>query len=771
MRIIFKIARAELRNMFYSPVAWFVIFVFYAFAAAVYFLPQAGVMRMQDVFQSNKPDWIGFEKGLGNVLIIPMLMTVLSFLYLFIPLLTMGVVNREFNSGTIRLLYSSPVRTREIILGKYLGMVCFNVIFLLGFVLILATASVNIQHADTSWFLSVLMGLFLLVNTYTAIGLFISCLTQYQLVAAVLTFGAFFLLSATSGMGQQYDLVRDVTRAVSLSGKVQFMLMGLITSRDVIYFILIIFLFLMFAMIRIKSTQESKKWTVTFSRYALCLLLVLALGYLSSRPGYISYLDVTRNKINTLHPAVQDVLKKMDGSPVTVTLYTNLFYPKASAGLPQERNRYIWDFWERYIRFYPNLSFKYEYYYSMKEGDSSFYQRYPGKSIEEIAAIEAEILGIRKSLFKKAAEMENYADLKKEDFRMLMELEYKGKKAFLSVYNDKDVWPMQDDVAGTIMRLVRSKEVTVNFLTGHFERDPMRFTPRDYGNNTTHVYIRAALVNKGVDVDTVSVSDKPVPGNTDLLVIADPRSEYNEAELNHINRYIEEGGNALIFTEPSKLFILDPVLKKIGVQVEPGTLVHPNAHEMPHILVSKFTKPGNYMAKEKAMEYFQRYGERGGQITSEGTGNIIASPIDGFKVEAVITEPGHPNTWLEKGILVVDSAAPKFNPAEGDVKRDEYIIAVKMSRMINNKEQRIVVAADADFMSSKRISHGNIGHTFYSWGLNNMYPVYANYPIPEDRFLTISEKTAKRQIQLYVYGIPAFILLAATILLVRRKRK
>ncbi len=771
MKIIYKIARAELRYLFFSPVAWFVLLVFYVFVAAIFFIPQEKATMLQEVLMDLDPNWLGFNEGLFVRLMPEILKNLAGNLYMFIPLLTMGLINREVTSGSIKLLYSSPISSREIVLGKYLGMVCFNMLLLLGLVMVILTACFTMEHPETGWFLSVLTGFFLLVNAYTAIGLFISCLTNYQIVAAVLTFATFYLLTALSGLWQQYDLFRDFTYALSLSGKIGAMMRGMITSRDIIYYLLIIVLFLGFAIIRLNSKQEPKKWTANFSRYGLLFLLVLTVGYFTSRPGFIAYADMTRNKINTLTPDVQDVLKKLDGSPVTVTLYTNLFHRRAVSGLPQNRNEYILLFWEKYIRFYPNLKFRYEYYYDIPKGDSALYKEYPKKSMDEIAAIRAEVMGIRPSLFKKPSEVKNIEMLRAEDLRLLMELEYKGRKSVLGAYEDGMTWPDPDHVAGSFMKLVREKDVKATFLTGHFERNPMRFTPRDFGKHATLKSNRKSLINKGIDSDTISIMDKDIPANLDVLVVADPRSPYSEAEIARIDKYIANGGNAIIYSEPGKQFILAQVLKKIGIQVDSGMIVHPDPHERPNVFFNYVTKEGNYMSDEPEFKLFQWYGKFGGNAVNEGAANITATPVDGFKVEPVIYMPGDNNTWIENGLLVLDSAAPVFSAREGDVQKEGYNIAVKLSRKINNKEQRIIVAGDADFMSGKLIDQGKMGLAFYNWCLYNKYPVYANYRLPEDRRFRISNSTATMMINIYVYLIPAILLVTGSIILVRRKRK
>ncbi|MBO9633200.1 MAG: ABC transporter permease subunit, partial [Chitinophagaceae bacterium] len=230
MKIIYKIARAELRYLFFSPVAWFVLLAFYVFVAAIFFIAQEKSVMLQEVMQDLDPKWLGFNEGLFARLMPDVLKNLAGNLYMFIPLLTMGLINREVTSGSIKLLYSSPISSREIVLGKYLGMVCFNMLLLVGFLIVIVTACFTMENPEIGWFLSAFTGFFLLVNAYTAIGLFISCLTNYQIVAAVLTFVTFYLLAALSNLWQQYDLIRDITYSLSLSGKISAMIRGMITS-------------------------------------------------------------------------------------------------------------------------------------------------------------------------------------------------------------------------------------------------------------------------------------------------------------------------------------------------------------------------------------------------------------------------------------------------------------------------------------------------------------------------------------------------------------
>ena len=103
MKTIFRIAQTELRLFFYSPIAWLILIIF-AFQAGMAFcdtfsyqLQNKALGRGQIPFQTVillLGDSGSFFKVLNN-------------LYLYIPLLTMALMSREYSSGSIKLLYSS----------------------------------------------------------------------------------------------------------------------------------------------------------------------------------------------------------------------------------------------------------------------------------------------------------------------------------------------------------------------------------------------------------------------------------------------------------------------------------------------------------------------------------------------------------------------------------------------------------------------------------------------------------------------------------------
>ena len=284
-----KIARLELSTLFYSPIAWFLLIVF---------LFQSGLTYLGNIQNSVLNQELGGEylKYLGLLtnatfgFPFGMFMNMLSELYLYLPLLTMGLISREMSSGTIKLLYSSPIKISEIVIGKFMAMMAFCLV-LVGILAIFGVTGIfNIQSADAGLIASGLLGIYLLLCAYSAIGLFMSSLTSYQVVAAISTLVVFALLNYIGTIWQGVDFVRDLTYFLSISGRTEQMIKGLISTKDVLYFILIVYIFLAFTVCKLQSGRETKSWLFTTGRYAAIFFSALLIGYVSSLPGFVGIL-------------------------------------------------------------------------------------------------------------------------------------------------------------------------------------------------------------------------------------------------------------------------------------------------------------------------------------------------------------------------------------------------------------------------------------------------------------------------------------------------
>ena len=146
MRAIYKIAKSELGTLFYSPIAWLilVIFVFQIFSCFANLLEYSVNMKTLDQVQGYQSYMLFVIGGFAPY------MTIQSTLYLYIPLLTMGLMSREYSSGSIKLLFSSPISSLQIILGKYLSMLIYGLIMMGSVLVLVIVGYFSIKDFDLS---------------------------------------------------------------------------------------------------------------------------------------------------------------------------------------------------------------------------------------------------------------------------------------------------------------------------------------------------------------------------------------------------------------------------------------------------------------------------------------------------------------------------------------------------------------------------------------------------------------------------------------------
>ncbi len=686
------------------------------------------------------------------------------------------------NNGTIKLLFSSPVKLRQLVLGKYLALMVYNLL-LVGIIgIFMITACFHIQSPDYGLLLSAALGFYLLICAYGAIGLFMSSLTTYQILSAIGTFIVIFILSRIGTLWQDIPFVRDLTYFLYLAGRTGRLLKGLIASKDIIYFLMVIGMFLGFTLVRLRNAREKKPWYIKSMRNVLVVAAAVLIGYSCSFPQTTIYFDPTDRENNTLHLTTRQLIKEIGKDDLEVTLYTNLLGNEMTYGLPGARNVYLSNMWEPYLRFKPNIKFSYEYYYyydsTLDMGQKA--RLFPGKSNQEMAKDIAKLNRVDMKMFKSPEEMKKIIDLDPEGHRLIMQLKYKGRTEFLRTYATGtafpagDPWPDQKNTAAALKRLVHPESIPrILYSTGHYERSIFKDGEREYWYSTLNKSRNETLINNGFEFDTISLATQDIPENITALVLADPRSALTENEQKKISEYIDKGGNMIIMGEPGKQEILNPVLRKLGVQMMEGTVVEPSFHEMPQMVQALFTPAIANIGYEPVMQIIRRkfnskYPYDTMKLSMPGVAAIAFTDSNDFiKQASLLTHEG--KTWIRKAPFVSDSAAILYNPEQGDMK-GSFPTGVQLSRQIGNKQQHIVVMGDADYISNYRQADF-FNNTVHYWISNENYPVYLPMRNPSDNKVVVTGKTMSWLSFVYTWVLPSLLLVVAAVVLIRRKKK
>jgi len=248
MSVMFSIAWVEFKRMFNSPLAWSILAVL-QFVLGMIFL-----VMVQEFIEVVQPETVGMENAPGVT------DTVVSAIYLWagiimlaiMPIITMRSFAEERMNGTFTLLRTSPISVSAIVLGKYLALILFIVVM----VALISLMPVSLQlgtSLDFGKILSSILGLFLLLASFAAAGLFISSLTNQPIIAAVSSFGLLLFLVVLYISGKSSSNGSELFVYVSHFGHFLSFLQGLFQSGDLIYYVLFIVGFLVLTIRKIDN--------------------------------------------------------------------------------------------------------------------------------------------------------------------------------------------------------------------------------------------------------------------------------------------------------------------------------------------------------------------------------------------------------------------------------------------------------------------------------------------------------------------------------------
>ncbi len=180
-----------------------------------------------------------------------------SVVLFLIPVLTMRLMSEEMKSKTDQLLLTAPISRLSIVMGKYFSAIC---VFLIAIAGTLVTAVIASFYGKVDWpcVIGNFIGLFLLGIAQIAICLFLSSITESQVIAAVLGFAVslFLLLVDAISYVVSSDFLKGIFEYISFNERYSPFTLGVIELKNVIFFISIAALFCAFS----TATLERKRW-------------------------------------------------------------------------------------------------------------------------------------------------------------------------------------------------------------------------------------------------------------------------------------------------------------------------------------------------------------------------------------------------------------------------------------------------------------------------------------------------------------------------------
>lgn len=767
MNTTIKIMKNELRMLFCSPIAWIVLVIFFFHCGSTF----CDSLEMNLKWKAQGYDLENLTSDLFNGFR-GLFTVMLDKIFIYFPLLTMGIMSKEYSEGSISLLYSSPISNRKIVWGKYLALVCFSMTFIGIFVLFTIYSMIIVPHLEIGTVLAGLLGFILMCCAYSAIGLFMSCLTRYQVVAAIGTFAILAVLNNVGSLGQEYPLVREITYWLSINGRTSYFVKGMIRSEDVIYFILIIAMFLSFALAKLHFDRSKSGSLAKVARYVAIIAVACAFGFVSSRPAMRLYADLTSNKSHTLTPDSQKIMKELDG-PMTITTYVNLLDDSAWGSLPKNYKNDTKMF-ENYQRFKPSIKLDYVYYYHDCH-NPNLEVRFPKmKDTRQRAETIAKGYRIKIEKFMTPEQIDSLVDLSGEEYFITRGISYNGKTSYIRMFSDMSRYPSEAEITAAMRRLVDVNPPVMAFASANGERSIYRKRDRDFYSFGRNIKMRYSLTNQGIDTREIDLNAlDSIPDNILSLVLADPETAYNEHQLGVISNFIARGGDLIIAAGEGSRDFLNPVVADLGLVFLDGVIVKEQEQSSPDFLVCDFSPAAGHLSS--TYPYLK---SRGFQITAPHSIPLGQFENKGFQFIPVF-QTDSTGCWIEKTTKDFIDEVPAFEPEKGDEQWNSQPLMVGAVRQVGEKLQKIIVLTNADCISNgelgasrKNVDAANFNLVLESarWFTDGQYPVSVNRPRGKDNILKGSYDKVKFYKAIIVWLFPLLLVLLGSMICIKRYR-
>ncbi len=247
---LLAVTRLEWRRLLVRPLAWVLAALTLVWLAWNFTLLLGSFLAGQ-IQNAARPD----GPGLTDLVGVPLLGQLAQLAFLVVPLLTMSLIAGERRNGTLPLLFAAGVPASRIVLGKYLAVLGWLLLWLL-LTLAMPLALAHATHVDWGKLAAATLGLVLMLAALAALGVACSTFASHPAIAAA---AALILALALWGvnLGAQMAGINGGTiNWLAMSTHLQPLLRGLVSSTDIVWFVLLIVLALALATRRLSADRE-----------------------------------------------------------------------------------------------------------------------------------------------------------------------------------------------------------------------------------------------------------------------------------------------------------------------------------------------------------------------------------------------------------------------------------------------------------------------------------------------------------------------------------
>lgn len=534
---MFSLLKKEISSFFGSLIGYVVVFVFLLSTSLFLW-----------VFPENYNIIEGGYASLDS------LFSIAPWVYLFlVSAITMRLFAEEKRMGTMEVLLTRPLSVFQIVLAKFLaGLLLVSISLVPTLIYFYSVYSLGnpVGCLDTGGTWGAYIGLFFLAAIYVAIGLFASALTDNQIFAFLLAFALSFLSYLgfdLVGSMQLPSAVQQLILNLGINEHYQSVSRGVIDSRDLIYFLSAIFLFLFLTSRIIHFHKVNIRQE--FRRIILLFVGLIVANFISG--AYFFRLDLTAEKRYSITEVSKKIVKDID-KPISITLYLDGELPAGFRKLQKSIIEKIADY---------NA-------YSSKRIDLTIVDPYqiPDEKRREQLFVELAGKGLQPTDIRQNTEK---GTITRRIFPGAI-LEYGNRLKSINLLKNNpslhaeinlnnSIENLEYEFSAAFSELMAPAKQTVAFLSGQDEANEKEI----------HDFV-SALSEKYQVVNSTAQELAVNQARIKTLIVANPQKEFTENEKFCIDQYLMSGGRIL--------WLIDPVsVNKDSLQTGYMTLAFPRS--------------------------------------------------------------------------------------------------------------------------------------------------------------------------------------------------
>ncbi|MDE6312536.1 MAG: Gldg family protein [Lachnospiraceae bacterium] len=456
---------------------------------------------------------------------------------ILIPILTMRILAEERRQKTDQLILTAPISVWKVVVGKYLAMLTVYMIP----ILIVCTYPIIMSFFGTvslSESYAAIFGFVLYGCAGIALGLFISGITESQVISAVLSLIAMFLTYMMSGVSNlisaQGNILTKILNCADFGSRITSFYDGTISVTGVVYFVSVSGLLLFFA----TQTIQKRRYTVSTKKlkagaYSSTMIVIITAAAVfvnlmaNELPESLQTIDVTSNKLYSITEDTKNFLSTLDED---ITIYVLASESNHDTNVEKTLKKYM-----------ENSS-----HIKMEYKDPSVYPGFASSYSDSTLSTGSLIIE-----GSKRSRAINYNDL------------YETEYDYYTYSSTTTGYDCEGQVTSALAYVTSNNNAKIYELTGHGETE----VPESFMNTLAKANVESESLNL--------ISAEGVPEDAQAVIVMAPQKDFTQEEADKLKEYLRKGGNMLLnlgWTE-AEMNNLSSVLADYGLTVGRDVIV------------------------------------------------------------------------------------------------------------------------------------------------------------------------------------------------------